>query len=284
LSLRPSTLPRHGRRALVASSMAAALIAVPGIAMAEETSEVPANPVTEALDEATADTPLEDLPITIPGGGTGTDDTGTDEEEVDPTTPPEAPPFEVPAELEALFAQAGFSAECIDGVTGGLEQLGAGLAALFEFEEYAAELEGFLTALSEAGPAGAPAIVEDFLTGFVPAEGEAGPSEDIIGGLELILTSLESCVPTPPAGEEPEEPAPVAPVGGGTPQAPAPAPEVHQPVAQPVSYPGYAPTGADTARADDVSVPLTALGGGLVLVAAGAAGYGMRGRAVRTRD
>ena len=74
------------------------------------------------------------------------------------------------------------------------------------------------------------------------------------------------------------------PVGGGTPQAPAPAPEVQQPVAQPVAYPGYAPTGADTARADDVSVPLTALGGGLVLVAAGAAGYGMRGRAVRTRD
>jgi hypothetical protein len=165
-------------------------------------------------------------------------------------------------------------------VTAGLEQFGAGLAALFEFEEYAAELEAFLTALSEADPAQVPLIVEDLLTGFVPAEGEAGPSEDIIGGLELVLASLESCVPTPPAGEEPEEPAPVAPVGGGTPQAPAPAPHVQQPVA----YPGYAPTGAETARADDVSVPLTALAGGLVLVAAGAAGYGMRGRAVRTRD
>jgi hypothetical protein len=190
----------------------------------------------------------------------------------------------VPAELKALFAQAGFSAECVDGVTAGLEQFGAGLAALLDVEAYAAELEAFLTALSEADPATLPLLVEDLLTGFVPAEGEAGPSEDIVGGLELVLASLSTCVPTLPTGEEPEQPAPVTPVGGGTPQAPAPAPQVEQPVAQPVSYPGYAPTGADTARADDVSVPLTALGGGLVLVAAGAAGYGMRGRAVRTRD
>ena len=77
----------------------------------------------------------------------------------------------MPAELEALFAQAGFSAECIDGVTGGLEQLGAGLAALFEFEEYAAELEAFLSALSGADPAEAPLIIEDFLTGVRPRGG-----------------------------------------------------------------------------------------------------------------
>ena len=265
--------------------MAVALIAVPGIALAEETP--PPDPVTDAVENATGEDPaavgeklVADLPSTLPGGGTGTGGTGTGgtgtgEEEEDATTPP---PFVVPEELEALFAQAGFSAECVDGVTAGLEQFGAGLAALFEFEEYAAELEAFLTALSEADPAELPLIIEDVLTGFVPAEGEPGPSEDIIGGLELVLASLESCVPTPPAGEEPAPP--VTPVGGGTPQAPAP--DVEQPVG--VSYPGYAPTGADEARADDVSVPLAALGGGLVLVTAGAAGYGMRGRALRTRD
>ncbi|MBJ7451636.1 MAG: hypothetical protein JHC71_06065 [Blastococcus sp.] len=269
----------------MASGLAVALVAVPGIAFAEETA--PANPLTDAVEDATVGDPaeigeqlVEDLPIPLPGAGTDTGGTGTGEEEEVPTTPP---PFVVPDELKALFAQAGFSAECVDGVTAGLEQFGAGLAALFEFEEYAAELEAFLTALSEADPAEVPLIIEDVLTGFVPAEGEAGPSEDIIGGLELVLASLESCVPTPPAGEEPEEPAPpVTPVGGGAPQAPAP--QVQESVAQPVSYPGYAPTGAGTAKADDVSVPLTALGGGLVLVAAGAAGYGMRGRAVRTRD
>ena len=264
--------------------MAAALVAVPGIASAEDSA--PADPAQDP--RVVVEELVEKLPVTPPGGGAGDGGTGIDEEpedlDGDAGGGESPPPFVVPAELEALFAQAGFSAECVDGVSAGLEQFGAGLAALVEFEEYAAELEAFLTALGEADPAELPLIVEDLLTGFVPADGEAGPSEDIIGGLELVLASLESCVPTPPAGEEPEEPTPVVPVGGGTPQAPAPAPHVQQPVAQPVTYPGYAPTGADTARADDVSVPLTALGGGLLLVAAGAAGYGMRGRAVRARD
>jgi hypothetical protein len=286
LSLRPSTLPRRGRRALVASGMAAALVAVPGVAFGDEPA--PVDPVTSLLDEVTGQVPTGDQPADNPLDPITGPITGEPDDTEPDVTAPEGdenpPPFEVPAELEALFAQAGFSAECIDGVTAGLEQFGAGLAALFEFEEYAAELEAFLTSLAEADPAEAPMLVEELLTGFVPIEGEEGPSADIVGGLELVLASLESCVPTPPAGEEPEEPAPAAPVGGGTPQQPAPAPHVEQPVAQPVSYPGYAPTGADTARADDVSVPLTALGGGLVLVAAGAAGYGMRGRAVRTRD
>ncbi|SDF61935.1 hypothetical protein SAMN05660662_2770 [Blastococcus aurantiacus] len=262
--------------------MAAALVLVPtGLAHAEP--EVPANPVTDALGDV-VEQATGDLPVTNPLEP-GTDDPeATDPEVTAPDDAEEPPPFEVPAELQALFAQAGFSAECIEGVSAGLEQFGAGLAALLEFEEYAAELEAFLVELSEADPTALPTLIEDLLTGFTPGEGEAGPSEDIIGGLELVLASLEKCVPTPPAGEEPEEPAPVTPVGGGTNQPPAASPPAAQPVAQPVSYPGYAPTGADTARADDVSVPLTALGGGLVLVAAGAAGYGMRGRAVRTRD
>ncbi len=275
---RPSS--PHGRRVLVASGMTAALVLVP-VGMAQAAPELPDNPVTEALDDATAEVPVvSDLPL----------DLGTEEPEV---TAPEVaapeddgalPPFEVPAELQALFAQAGFSEECIEGVSAGLEQFGAGLAALLDVEEYAAELEAFLAELSEADPAALPVLVEDLLTGFVPSEEEAGPSEDIIGGLELVLASLEACVPTLPSGEEPEPGMP--PVVHPTPEQPAPhAPQpVSQPVAQPVAYPGYAPTGAETARADDTSVPLTALGGGLLLVAAGAAGYGMRGRAVRTRD
>jgi hypothetical protein len=263
----------------MASGMAAALVLVPA-GMAHAEPDLPDNPVADALDQATDEVPVVgDLPL-----DTGTEEPVVEESEGGAGGGETPPPFEVPAELEALFAQAGFSAECIEGVSAGLEQFGAGLAALFEFEEYADELEAFLTSLAEADPEEAPLIVEELLTGFVPMEGEEGPSADIVGGLELVLASLESCVPTPPAEEEPEQPAPVAPVGGGTPQQPAPAPHVEQPAAQPVAYPGYAPTGADMAQADDVSVPLTALGGGLVLVAAGAAGYGMRLRAVRTRD
>ena len=112
-----------------------------------------------------------------------------------------------------------------------------------------------------------------------PGEEEAPELPTLIEGLIAFGAALQACVPEAPAEEpEPENPGVVLP----TPEQPAP--PAAQPVAQPVSYPGYAPTGAGTARADDVSVPLTALGGGLVLVAAGAAGYGMRGRAVRTRD
>ncbi|MDT0277494.1 hypothetical protein [Blastococcus goldschmidtiae] len=291
---RPSS--PHGRRALVASGVTAALVLVP-VGMARAAPETPDNPVTEAFDDATAETPVvSDLPldpgteepeVTDPEGtdpeGTeseGTESEGTESEGTESEGDGTLPPFEVPAELQALFAQAGFSEECIEGVSAGLEQFGAGLAALLDLEEYAAELEAFLTELSEADPAALPVLIEDLLTGFVPSEGEAGPSEDIIGGLELVLASLETCVPTLPSGEEPEPE--MSPVAHPTPEQPAP--HAPQPVAQPVAYLGYAPTGADAPRADDTSVPLTALGGGLVLVAAGAAGYGMRGRAVRTRD
>ena len=121
----------------------------------------------------------------------------------------------------------------------------------------------------------------DEKTPEVPAPGdeEAPELPTLIEGLLALGAALEGCIPEAPA-EEPEPEPDNQPVVA-TPEQPAPP---AQPVAQPVAYLGYAPTGADTARADDVSVPLTALGGGLVLVAAGAAGYGMRGRAVRTRD
>lgn len=258
----------------------------------------PLGPVTGALEDATGELPVVggDVPaaggdLPVGGGGLpigdglpldhGTEDPAGEE----PGGEGSLPPFEVPAELQALLAQAGFTTECIEGVSAGLEQFGAGLAALLDFEEYAAELEALVAELGAADPTALPVLVEDLLTGFVPGEGEAaGPSEDIIGGLELVLASLEKCVPALPTGEkpEPEQPEQETPVVHPTPQQPAP--HAPQPVAQPVAYLGYAPTGAETARADDTSVPLTALGGGLLLVAAGAAGYGMRGRAVRTRD
>jgi hypothetical protein len=112
----------------------------------------------------------------------------------------------------------------------------------------------------------------------VPAE-ESPELPTLVQGLVALGEALQACVPTPPAAEETPEPAtPVT--QPAEPPAPAPAPHTPTPIAQPVTYLGYAPTGADTPRADDASVPLTAVAGGLVLLAgAGAAGYGMRGRA-----
>ncbi|MGY2127107.1 hypothetical protein [Blastococcus sp. SYSU DS0617] len=179
--------------------------------------------------------------------------------------------------------------DLLDQLLGGL----AGAAPGAVDESAAADQSA---AEGEAAPEGAalPLVgdVEGLLGGEGAPEGEV-PAEEtpapetpelptltLVDGLVALGEALAACIPAPPT-EEPE-PEPETPVVHPTPAQPAPhAPE---PVAQPVAYLGYAPTGADAPRADDTSVPLTALGGGLVLVAAGAAGYGMRGRAVRTRD
>ena len=121
----------------------------------------------------------------------------------------------------------------------------------------------------------------------VPAEEEESPElPTLIDGLLALGAALEACIPAPaPPTETPKPTTPPVAVPTQQPPAATPAPHTPAPVAQPVAYLGYAPTGADPARADDTSVPLTAVAGGLVLLAgAGAAGYGMRGRAVRTRD
>ncbi|SDF18722.1 hypothetical protein SAMN05660485_02811 [Blastococcus fimeti] len=121
----------------------------------------------------------------------------------------------------------------------------------------------------------------------VPAEEESPELPTLIDGLLALGAALQACIPAAPAAPtEPPKPT-TPPVAVPTQQPPAatPTPHTPAPTAQPVAYLGYAPTGADSARADDTSVPLTAVAGGLVLLAgAGAAGYGMRGRAVPTRD
>jgi hypothetical protein len=296
LSLRSYSLPRHGRRALVASSLTAALVFVPGVAAAEDPTDLGSG-VTETLEEVTGELEGGELEGggleggelegggleggeleggelegggleggELEGGGLeGGELEGGELEggelEGDPS-----------AELAALLEGLGLPEGCVSSFQGVIEGLAGELAELPE--EAPEVLTGLVAGLQEAFENQDPAALDAALEELLGA--------DVLAQLEEALTA---CLPVE---EEPEKPAPVAPVGGGTPQAPAPAPapapHAPQPVAQPVAYLGYAPTGADTARADDTSVPLTALGGGLVLVAAGAAGYGMRGRAVRTRD
>jgi hypothetical protein len=92
----------------VASGLTAAVIAVPGVAFAEETA--PADPVTSVLDEVAGQVTPGDLteespmdPITAPITGEPDD---TDPDDTAPEGEQTPPPFVVPAELEALFAQA----------------------------------------------------------------------------------------------------------------------------------------------------------------------------------
>ena len=74
MSLSRSVLPRHGRRALVASGLTAALVLVPA-GMASAAPEDPAAPVTELAEDllggsgGTADLPGGELPGgDLPGG------------------------------------------------------------------------------------------------------------------------------------------------------------------------------------------------------------------------
>lgn len=269
MSLRPSTLPRHGRRALVASGVTAALVLVPA-GMAQALPGDPDVPPTVAgvLDEVEEQLPTEGLPTEgLPTEGLPTEELPIGGGAGEPGLEGEAGADPL-AELTALFEELGLPPECIPGFQSVIEGIVDGLPT--SPEELEEAVNGLVVGLETAFESQDPAAVEAALTELLGA--------DVLAELDAVLTA---CLPVE---EEPEpEPEPQTPtVVHPTPEQPAP--PAAQPVAQPVTYPGYAPTGADTARADDVSVPLTALGGGLVLVAAGAAGYGMRGRAVRTRD
>ena len=306
MSLRRSSSLRHGRRVLVASGLTAAMLGVPSLAMADDSA--PGSPapdpaaLLQQLDDGlsasdadgdgaggTPTIPGAGGTPTIPGAGGGGATPGGD-------TLPEPTRLEAPDDLLEALKQAtraaGIPDSCVDGIAEGFELIVNGLLDPAQLEAIIDELTGLLEEFEGGleGVTGGSGSLPDL--GLLAADAESmdedvapeeDPGGDVVAGLELIGTTLaEDCMPETDQGGTP-----TVPVDNGTdgpPVAEHPAPVQQAPVAQPVSYPGYAPTGADSARADDVSVPLTALGGGLVLVAAGAAGYGMRGRAVRTRD
>ncbi|MCF6514231.1 hypothetical protein E9564_21025, partial [Blastococcus sp. MG754427] len=127
------SLPRpgrpRGRRALVASGLAAALVGVPGLARAEEpvASPDPLQPVTDVLEEVIGDPAA---PPALPGGGAGADPAAEGEEpEVVPV-----PAVEVPAELEAALQQLGAALQlpesCVAGIVASVELVVAGLVAV----------------------------------------------------------------------------------------------------------------------------------------------------------
>lgn len=190
--------------------------------------------------------------------------------------------------LEELGAALGLSEECVTGVQEALATTAGGLTGLpAELQALLAQFEtGLQAALESQDPAALEAFLDEvFGTGDEPEDAPLPLGQKILVGLEELVATLPACLPAPPeGGEKPTPTTPPAAAPTHEPPAATPAPHTPAPAAQPVAYLGYAPTGAGSARADDASVPLSALGGGLVLLAAGAAGYGMRGRAVRTRD
>lgn len=113
-----------------------------------------------------------------------------------------------------------------------------------------------MTELSTAGAAPAPTF------------SSPDPSElPVVTDLQQLVTDLQQkCAPAPQTSTPPPPPP-----AGNQPQQPVQA--AAAPVAQPVSYPGYAPTGSIAPQQEERTggeEPLAALGGVLVLVSGAA--------------
>lgn len=275
MSVRPSSRVSRSLGLLVVPAvLAASVVLVPGIASAETGADPgagsdPGAVVQGALDgvlsggqaaggpdgDATPPLPADGLPPLAPPDLGLPGDDGTP----DPST------SLTPAELRQLFIQAlaplGITEDCVNGVFDGFEDVIAALT-----EQGPEDLENLLTLLVGG--------LED-PEGFDPSALSDSALAEALQGLAETLQ--EECMPAPPGGNEP----PVSP-GENTPPTQSPAPVVvATPVAAPVTYPGYAPTGS--APEDVDLLPLAALGGVVLLSAVGAAGYRVSSRGARSR-
>jgi hypothetical protein len=263
--------PRRGR-ALLTGGVAVVLALIPGTALAEGQ-----DPAPDPLGQVT--TTVEDTAGAVAGaedesadaGGLplpGQEDAAAEEQ---PATgeAAEAPAFEgfTPEELQVLLdelAAAGIPVDCAEDLAAGVEEILLGLQESLDpaqFEQLLTELEASLATLQEGGEPELPPTLAD---------------PELVAQLEALGASLEECLAAGPPTEEP--PAPTEP----------PAAPVHEPPAAPaaapqsVSYPGYAPTGAEAPEETPGSASLAALGAGLLAVGgAGVVGSRMRTRAAR---
>ncbi len=277
MSLRRSSSrrPRPGR-VLLAGGLAVGLLLVPGTAVAAD-DDPPAGPlgelsalVDDALGGATGTPAAPDGSAGPAAAGEG--DRGGEGEEG-------GTPGLDPAQLEAAVAEVTAALPlpegCADGVQAALERLVTDLTELDPgqladpqtLEDLLSRLEEGLTGLQAGEP---PALAE-----LDPAEfglpDLAGAVEELVAALEVCLTPPETDEEPPPAGDDPVPPAAEPPAGEGPDAMP-----------QPVSYPGYAPTGATATAESPGSGALAALGVALLLLGgAGAAGSLMRSRAAR---
>jgi len=269
--------PLRLSRVLVTAGLAAAVVLVPATAYAE-TPGVPS--------------PAGDVLGGLTGGAGSSGTTGTnDQQAADESGSPGVPP-ELADALDQLAAGLGASPECADGIQASIELIIDGLAEIPA--QLQAQLEDLLTQLQEMGADGPPdaasleelqTAIEDALAGgaTVPtSDGAPDPADSkIVQGLQLLGETLsQKCMPAPPtaAGNTPPSQTPAA-------TSPQPTQPAQTPAAQPVVYPGYAPTGGARLEEASATGPLTAAGGTVLLLgAAAAAGHRRRGRAVPPQD
>ena len=289
----PRRLPEPLRRSrpLVVLGLAAALVAVPGTALAEG-APAPVDPLGQVTDQLGST--LGDLTAPLAGGAGQLGDPGTGQPPAAvPPAPAGAPavpapdpaqldPAELEAQLAALLGTLQVSPECTSAVAADLEALLASVPATVE--QVVAELQAGLDEVL-ADPAGGGQVLQDRLTelvGGLAGGGAPAPGEDPIGlpvvtaVEQLVQDLLTTCLPQPvEETQAPPPPAPAAP--------PAAPPVAAAPTgAAPVAYLGYAPTGAPEEEPGG-GLPVAAFGGVLLLTAAGA-GTWVRARRAAARD
>lgn len=285
--LRLSSRCRRGGPWL-ALGVAAALVAVPGVAEAQAPSP-PAPVVAPAAVPGPAGGLVDQL--TQQGSGassTTSDSSGPAQQNAatqDTTTSSSAPaPPSLPPQLQQLIDQLQPNSQCSKAIQADLTKLATDIPAFVQ------SLVTYLQNQLTSGSPPDPQQLLDQLKGLLgqlqgqqssAAAGSTSPSPDptvILTDLQQLVTDLTTtCAPSPPS--QPASP-PSLPSSPGN---PPPAQGAGQPqTAQPVSYPGYAATGSiatvspagDRRPADPV--PLAVLGAVLLLSTATAVGVRAR--------
>jgi hypothetical protein len=293
-------------RLLVPVVVGGAVLLVPGVAIAGDDPPNPADLANQVQDAVTGGTgsggvPTGGLPTggTDPAGGLptgGTDPAGG----TDPSggtgsgtaeAPAPAPPDGLdPSALQPLFDALGISPECSAAMQEDFQGV---------IDSVPLTVQAIIDAIVSQLPAGglpSPTEFSDPASGatvlMAPAEGgqpptftaEDPPSLPVVDALQKMFADFQAlCVPAPPtegASQPPTSPGPALQPPAAAPPAPAPAPAPAAP--QPVTYPGYAPTGG-TPDVWTGPVPLAALAGVVLVSAAAAVGYRVSLRGTRSR-
>jgi hypothetical protein len=290
---------RRGGRWL-ALGVAAAVIALPGVAHADTGSgplapgSVP-GPVGDLLDQVTDQTQQGSGDRSPSPDSSASQQQATQQQAAqqdanpqDPTTQDTPAPPRLPPQLQQLLDQLQPNPKCSAAIQADLTKLLTDIPTLVQ-----AVVTDLLDQLSSGTPPSPQELLGQLQGLLGPLQGqqsaaaaEAGPSPDptvILTDLQQLITDLTTtCAPSTPSQPSP----PANPPPPGNPPPPAQGVSRPQPAA-PVSYPGYAPTGslATTAlrpasdRQPSDPVPLSALGG--VLLVSAAAAVGVRSRARR---
>lgn len=283
----------------LALGIAAALVALPGVAHADAgsgllpgSSSDPVSGAVSGLLPGGSGTGLGgsgSLPGSQNQGNAGTNATDTGAASTTSSGSP-SPQQQIQSALE----QAGVSAKCADSVQNDLTQLITDIPT--SVQAIISTLTAGMSSPTPPSPAEITAALQDLLNGKVPSgstatdttSGSAAASTPPVAqDLQKLVTDfVANCIPAPPSGLPSMPGSPSSP-STPQPQTQAASQPTTQPAAQPVSYPGYAATGsiAPTAlrpagdhRSSD-PVPLSVLGG--VLLVSTATAVGVRARVRR---